>query len=61
MDTPIKRFTLTEHAFEVLKVCEEKGWSIFLFGGEQTIINLAVLRLKERFPMLNISGYLKWF
>lgn len=57
----INRFTLSEHVFEVFKVFEEKGWKIFLLGGEKEIIEFAVLRTRKMYPRLILSGFLNGY
>lgn len=41
----------------LLKVCAEKGYSIYLLGAKQEIVEKAADVLKERFTKLNILGF----
>jgi N-acetylglucosaminyldiphosphoundecaprenol N-acetyl-beta-D-mannosaminyltransferase len=37
-------------------LCEEKGYSVFLFGGQHSIVEQCTRQLQRRFPGLKISG-----
>ncbi len=43
---------------EILKMAENKGRSVFLYGSTQKVLNQIVSRIKREFPNLKISGYI---
>jgi N-acetylglucosaminyldiphosphoundecaprenol N-acetyl-beta-D-mannosaminyltransferase len=54
----LNRFTLTEYALEILKICEERKWKIFFLGGEQRYVNQAKENLTNLYPNLLLVGCL---
>ena len=60
-DVVLNRFTLTEHAYEVLRICERNGWRIFFLGGEQKYIQPVKTELKKTYPNLKLVGFLNGF
>ncbi len=42
---------------EILKYGEKKGWTFYVLGGKQEVLELAIRNLQTIFPKLNIVGY----
>ncbi|MGN1299125.1 MAG: WecB/TagA/CpsF family glycosyltransferase [Candidatus Scatovivens sp.] len=42
---------------EVLRMAELEGWSIYILGGTEQVIDKAVINIKKDFPKVNIIGY----
>lgn len=42
---------------EIIRRAEIEGWSIYILGGTEEVIEKAVLKVKEDFPKANIIGY----
>jgi N-acetylglucosaminyldiphosphoundecaprenol N-acetyl-beta-D-mannosaminyltransferase len=51
-----ERVTGVDMIFAVVKLCQEKKFSIYLLGGEKGIAVAAALKLKQRYPRLEIVG-----
>lgn len=59
LKTPLgDRITGVDLMLEICKIAEGDGKSIFLFGGEEGIVEKTAKVLKEKFPNLKISGAL---
>lgn len=43
--------------YELLKLCQEKKYSVYLLGAKQHIIEKSYANIKKSFPELNIVGY----
>lgn len=43
--------------YELLKLCQEKKYSVYLLGAKQHIIEKSYVNIKKSFPELNIVGY----
>lgn len=58
LGTPIKeRLTITYFIWDILKMCEEKGYSIYVFGGMREYLSKAIAVIQERLPNLKVLGY----
>ena len=42
---------------KILRACEERGLTVYLYGSKQEVIENLVANLKSRFPHLRIAGY----
>lgn len=45
-----------EFAWELLKLANEKGYSVFFLGAKEEVLNNAILKIKNNFYNLNIVG-----
>ena len=53
--TPIKeRVAMTDFIWDVMDLANEKGYRVFLFGGEEEVLKKATDRIKEKYAKLNI-------
>ena len=52
-----ERLPTPDFIYDVLKVAQEKGWSIYFLGGEQLVVEKTAKNLKKQFPKLSIAGY----
>jgi len=52
-----ERVPTPDFIYDVLAVAQEKGWSIYLLGGEQLVVEKTAENLKKQFPKLSIAGY----
>ncbi len=58
LDTPlIERITGIDLINKICISAVEKGYKLYLLGSESTVIDRAVINLKDRFPRINIVGY----
>lgn len=42
---------------EVLKAAAEKGWSVYMLGAKEPVMEKAVEKLQEQFPGVDLAGY----
>ncbi|CDZ74519.1 Glycosyl transferase, WecB/TagA/CpsF family [Peptoniphilus sp. ING2-D1G] len=55
---PLKeRVTGFDLSMEILNICEEEGYSLYLLGTKPEIVKRAYEKLREERPKLNIVGY----
>ena len=58
LGTPIKeRLTITYFIWDILKMCEEKGYSVYVFGGMQDYLGKAISIICDKLPKLRMLGY----
>ena len=46
---------MTDFVWDVCELAEEKGYSLFLFGGKGCVLEKAIKNIKKRYPRLNIA------
>jgi len=51
-----ERVTGTDFVYELSRMLEQQGFSLFLYGGSPRVAEEAALRLKKLFPDLKIAG-----
>lgn len=55
---PLKeRVTGYDLSMELLNICEEEGYSLYLLGTKEEIVKKAYDRIKEERPKINLVGY----
>lgn len=52
-----ERITGVDLSSYLLNLANEKGYSIYLFGSTNEVINKLILIIKEKYPNINILGY----
>ena len=55
------RFNFTDCSFQFLEYCQKKNLSIFLLGSNNDILKKAVLKIREKYPVIRISGTLNGY
>lgn len=53
----IENLNGTDFTPKVCRLAEEKGWSVYLVGAQEEVVNNCVKNLGNQFPALAISGY----
>lgn len=51
-----QRVTGTDLVIELCRTAAQKGWSVFLLGGQEGVAEEAAARLQDQFPGLIVSG-----
>jgi len=51
-----QRMTGADWIWDLCEMCEDKGYSLYLLGGEGGVAEEAAKKLKEKFPDLKIAG-----
>lgn len=51
-----QRMTGADWIWNLCKMCEEKGYSLYFLGGESDVAEKAAEKLQEKFPGLKIAG-----
>lgn len=51
------RITGIDLMAKLIEIAEKKGYRVFLFGAKPTVVQTAVLKIRGRYPALNIVGY----
>lgn len=46
-----------EFAWELLRIANEKKYKVYFLGAKEEVLNLAIAKIKENFPSLNIVGF----
>ncbi len=58
LGNPIKeRVAMTDFVWDVCDLAKEKGYSIFLFGGKEDVLEKGKNRIQSKYPSLNICGH----
>lgn len=58
LGNPIKeRVAMTDFVWDVCDLAVEKGYSVFLFGGKETVLEKGKERIQGKYPSLNICGH----
>ncbi len=52
-----KRIVWAYWIYDLIEMMERDGFSLYLLGGEASVVSNAVLNLKKRFPQLRMAGY----
>jgi len=53
----IENLNGTDFTPKVCRLAEEKGWSVYLVGAREEVVQNCVKNLEKQFPKLTISGY----
>ena len=56
-ETLPSRIVLTYWVWDLCRLCEREGYSLFLLGGEAESVEAAARRISHMYPTLRISGY----
>ncbi len=51
-----ERIALTDWVWDLLRICEFRGASVYLLGSKSEVVGDAAKRIKERFPQLKLVG-----
>ena len=55
LGNPIKeRVAMTDFVWEVMELADDKGYKVFLFGGKEDVLAKATLKIRDKYPTLNI-------
>ena len=52
-----ERVTGIDLMFEILKLCDQKQYRVYLLGATDDIVKTVVTRIKNDFPMVEITGF----
>jgi N-acetylglucosaminyldiphosphoundecaprenol N-acetyl-beta-D-mannosaminyltransferase len=51
------RVVLTYWAWELCKLCADRGYSVFFLGGQENIVRMAAEEARKRLPSLKLKGW----
>lgn len=56
-----QRMTMVDYLYDFLHLAEIKQWNIFYLGSDEKSLSMGLLKLKRRFPKLNLQGHCGFF
>lgn len=57
LGNPIKeRVAMTDFVWDVCDLAVEKHYKVFLFGGKESVLEIGINRIQQKYPQLNICG-----